>query len=102
LVATICTVGETIVAEPLANVNREAVPDENRVELCILEARVEEKDEEDKVDKTEDKTLVLVPCKGIAILSKVVTRTALVAKDLIFLPVIFNASATSEMSEMLT
>jgi len=60
LVTIMNTEGETAEAEPLASVKSEAVPDETSAELCKFEASVEAKDDDDKVDVTDDKTLVCV------------------------------------------
>jgi len=54
------TEGETAEAEPLASLKSEAVPDEKRAELCKFEASVEAKDDDERVEVTDDKTLACV------------------------------------------
>jgi len=70
----------------------------------MLEARVEAKDEDDKVDVTDDKTLACVLRKGMATLIVVVTCTALVAKALLLslLPVMVDVSVTNDTLVMFT
>ena len=104
MVTTTDTEGETAETDPLASVRSEAVPDETRVELCMLVARVEANDDDDMVDVTDDKTLACVLRKGIAMLTDVVTLSALVAKALflLILPLTVDVSATSVILVMFT